>query len=116
MLEEAEIVLKSFQPTIDGWGNPAEMFIVSFLPQTPSSHQEDVKEERAPPGIFSLLKKLEAAGEGGPISSKFLPAGSTERASENHMIHRLLVMGATEQTTVIISYIIVSMLEHVTCV
>ena len=92
------------------------MFIVSSLPQTPSSHQEDVKEERAPPGIFSLLKKLEAAGEGGPINSMFLLAGSTEWASENHMIHRLLIMGATEQTTVVISYIIVTALEHVTCV
>mgnify|MGYP007071360404 CR=1 FL=1 len=56
------------------------------------------------------------AGEGGLANTKLLPARLTEGASEDHMIHRFLFVVATEQTTVVIPYIVVSMFEHVTCV
>ena len=92
------------------------MFIVSFLPETPGSHQEDFKEEWAPPGVFSLLKQLEAAGEGWPANPKFLPARLTEWASKDHMVHNFLVVVAAEQATVVINYVIMSTLEHVTCI
>ena len=116
MLEEVKIVLESFQPPTDGWCNPPKVFIVSFLPKTPSSHQKDFKKEWASPRVFSLLKQLEMAGEGGPANTKFLPARLTEGASEDHMVDGFLDVLPTWYVVKIIPNVIMPPFEHIACV
>ena len=62
------------------------------------------------------MKKIEAAVKRCPNNVKLSPAALTERASEDHMVHSFLVMVTAKQATVVITYIIMTTFEHITCI
>ena len=104
------------EPRCNAWGYTSEVFIVSFLPQTPGSSEECFNEERIGPGGLCGLQRIKPILKVNPMNTYLGPTPFAELAGEDHMLESLISILPTKETCEVIPDVIVSSSQHVTCV